>query len=207
MLIKQVRTISYICPACGLTHFESISLFDFSGKSDVIINCRCNKSQLKISTKDYKEYMLNIPCIGCGNHHMHSLKFYFMWVKPISIIKCNQNGIEYCLIGNDNEVRKQQDSLEKEKDVVASTVGFENSFKNSRVMLEVFNKIHDIAEQDNIVCECGCKEIAVCMLEDRIILQCKRCSGLEVMSAKDSFDLKKVLQKQQIILYKQIQYI
>lgn len=207
MLIKQIRTITYLCPVCGLTHFEVISLFNFSGKNELTIGCKCGKSHLRISTEEYKKYSVFVPCIGCGNEHKYVLDFYHMWVKPINILNCKQNALEFCFIGNDNEVRKQLDSSEMQKDAVAATIGFEKSFKNSWVMLEAVNKIHDIAEQDNIICECGCKDISIYMLDDKIILQCTRCSGLEVINAKDNFDLKKILQKQQIILYKQIQYI
>lgn len=207
MLIKQTRIITYVCPACGLTHFETISLFNFSGKSEVVVSCKCGKSQLKLVTKDYKAYNVSVPCMGCGNQHNYTLGFHEMWVKPINIMKCKQNKLEFCLVGNDNEVRKELDILEKEKDLVASNIGFEKSFSNSKVMLEAVNRVHDIAEQDNIICECGCKDISVYMLEDKIILHCTRCSGIEVIAAKDNFDLKNIMQKQQIVLCKQIQYI
>lgn len=207
MLMKQARTITYACPVCGLTHFESISLFNFSGKSEVVIRCKCGKSYLKIVTKDYKTYNVSVPCMGCGNQHKYILNFHDMWIKPMNIIKCKQNMLEFCLVGNDSEVRKELDHLEHEKDVVATNIGFEKAFMNSKVMLEAVNKVHDLAEQDNVICECGSKDVSVYMLDDKIILQCTRCSGIEVISAKDNFDLKNIMQKQQIMLFKQIQYI
>jgi len=207
MLIKQTRTITYICPVCGLTHFEVVSLFDFSGKSEVVITCKCGNSKIRITTKDYKNYHISLPCIGCGETHEYMMSFYHVWIAPINVIRCKQNNFEFCIIGSDDEVRKKLDCLEMEKDAVASIVGFEKEFNNSAVMLEALNKIHDIAEQGNIVCECGCKKISIYMLNDKIILQCTKCSGLEVVDAKDNFDLKNLSQKQQIILYKQIQSI
>lgn len=207
MIIKQTRTITYICPECGITHFKTIELFNFSGKSEVIIKCKCGKSHLRITTKDYKNYTMFIPCMGCGKRHKYIMDFYHMWVKPINIIHCNENDFKFCIIGNDTEVRKELDHLDIENEVVADNIGFEKSFYNSKVMLEAVNKIHDIAEQNNIICECGCKDISIYMLEDKIILQCIRCSGLEIIAAENNFDLKKILQKQQIILCKQSQYI
>lgn len=207
MVIKQTRTISYICPICGLTHCEVISLFNFSGKNEVVITCKCGKSSIHIKTKDYKNYSLFLPCIGCGENHEYMLSFYHLWVLPINIIRCRHNEFETCIIGNDDEVRKELDYIEKEKDLVADIIGFEKDFNNSSVMLEAVNKIHDIAEKDNIICECGCKNISVYMLNDKIILQCTKCSGVEVVNAKDNFDLKNILNKEQILLYKQIQSI
>lgn len=207
MIIRQSRTVTYTCPDCGSNHFEDISLFDFSGNSEVVISCRCGKSQLTIKTEDYKRYNVIIPCIGCGEKHEFTISFYEMWIGPVKVIKCENTGIELCLIGKDGDVRKYFDTLEQKKDALANAIGFKKVFSNSTVMLEVFNKIHDIAEKDNLVCECGCKNVSVYMLYDKIILQCARCGGLDIISAKDSFDLKAISQKDQIILYKQIQYI
>lgn len=207
MIIKQSRTVTYTCPDCGSNHFEDISLFDFSGKSEVDTSCKCSKSKLAIKTEDYKNYSITVPCIGCGDKHKFMLSFYELWVGPVQTIKCEHTGVELCLIGKDGDVRKHLDTLELKKDALADTIGFKKVFNNSTVMLEVFNKIHDIAENDNIVCECGCKDVSVYMLYDKIILQCISCSGLEIINAKDSFDLKAISKKEQIFLYKQIQYI
>lgn len=207
MIIKQSRTISYVCPSCGLTHFEVISLFDFSGKNQIKIGCKCGKSAIVIFTNDYKRYKLTLPCIGCGENHNYELNFYHLWIEPINIMKCTSNNFEYCIIGNDDEVRKELNYLENEKDEIAKMVGYDNEVNNASVMLEAVNKIHEIAEHDNLICECGSKSISVYMLNDKIILQCTKCSGLEVVDAKDYFDLKKILEKQQIILFKQIQSI
>lgn len=207
MIIRQNRTVTYVCPACGSNHFEDISLFDFSGKSGVVISCRCGKSQLTIETHDYKKYSVDVPCIGCGDRHKLIMGFYELWVGTVKTIKCEYTGVELCLIGKDGEVRRHLDTLELKKDALANTIGFEKIFSNSTVMLEIFNKINDIAEKNNIVCECGCKNASVYLLYEKIILQCTRCSGLKIVSAKDNFDLKAISQNDQIILYKQIQYI
>jgi hypothetical protein len=105
-----------------------------------------------------------------------------------------------CFIGRDHEVRARVDSLENELDELISMFGYDNYFKNTRVMFDTLNIIHDIAEQENLYCECGNHDIELILLPDVIQLKCKDCFRLETLKAATNEDLKNITQASKICL-------
>lgn len=207
MLNKNNRIISYICPECGLPIFKNISLFDFSGKKEIIISCKCNKSHLKISTYNHKKYSLDVPCLGCGSIHKYQIGFVSMWEKSINIIKCKTNHTEILFCGYDKEVMYIFDKLEEEKDEVARIIGFERVYLNSTVMLQAINKVHEFCENNAVICECGYANFEIDIKEDVLLIKCKRCNAIGIIKAKSSIDLKELLQKESVFLCKNKKYI
>jgi hypothetical protein len=123
-------------------------------------------------------------------------------MKPVSVLHCPGTGIELCFIGNDEEVRKRIDSLEKKFDELIDLFGYDKYFKNTQVMFDALNRIHDIAESGNLYCECGSNEIEMLLYEDEIHLKCLRCFANIVIDASSNKDLKDILKKHQIVLVK-----
>jgi hypothetical protein len=105
-------------------------------------------------------------------------------------------------MGRDEDVRKKIDSLERELDELINLFGYDNYFTNTQVMFDAMNKIHDIAEAGNLLCECGNKDIELLMLPDKIHLKCSKCTGSKIIKASSNSDLKDLLLKQQITLSK-----
>lgn len=103
-------------------------------------------------------------------------------------------------IGNDEDVRKKIDSLEREFDELINTLGYDNYFVNTQVMFDSLNIIHDIAEKGNLFCECGNNDIELLLLSDKIYLRCKRCPANKIIYASSNEHLKNNLQTKQILL-------
>ncbi|MDP4180772.1 MAG: hypothetical protein Q8942_06745 [Bacillota bacterium] len=200
MIINTSLTIGYKCSSCGSFEFFNLSLFKLLSKKDYNLTCRCNKSRVTIFNYNLNEFKIQIPCIGCGSDHVFTISRNDLLTKTVNVLRCPNTGIEQCFIGSDEEVRKRIDSLEKEFDELINLFGYDNYFKNTQVMFDALNKIHDIAESGNLFCECGCNEIEMLLLSDKIYLKCSRCFGVEVINAASNKDLKDILTKQQIIL-------
>ncbi|MCX7922816.1 MAG: hypothetical protein N3B21_12535 [Clostridia bacterium] len=162
--------------------------------------CRCNNSSIRIIREDLKHYTLKMPCIGCGNEHAFVLGRREMFHRHINSFCCSETGVQQCFLGNDEEVRKKVDNVEKELDELINMFGYDSYFKNTQVMFDTLNRIHDIAEQGNLSCECGNNDIELIMLSDKIHLKCSRCSGTKVISAASNEDLKNINLKKQILL-------
>lgn len=206
MLIDTSLTIAYKCPQCGSFEFFNVSLFALVLKKEQKLICRCNKSYMIIDEEDSRHYKLHTPCIGCGEEHIFILSMKELLYKDINVFYCPHTGMQQCFIGKDEAVRKKIDSLEQELDELIDMFGYDNYFKNTRVMLDSLNKVHDIAEQGNLYCECGNSDIEMVLLSDRIYLKCPKCSGNRVIYAATNADLKEILMKQQIILGKVASY-
>ena len=200
MIINTSLTIAYKCPACGSFEFSGVSLFALMHNKECGITCHCNKSTTIISLETSGDYKIRTGCIGCGNEHIYIISRKEMLSKNINIFHCPETGIQLCFIGKDEEVRRRIDRLEKELDELIDMFGYESYFKNTRVMFDSLNRVHDIAEQGDLVCECGNHDIELRLLSDRIHLQCKKCPGNIVIFAASNEDLKKMQTSQQILL-------
>jgi hypothetical protein len=194
-------TIAYKCFACGTFDFTNINLFKLFLQDSILSKCRCGNARLKIIEICKNKYELTVPCIGCGSEHSHVISKEELINKEIVIFNCPITDIKQCFIGRDAVVREYIDNFEKELDDLIDDLGYDNYFENVQVMLDTLNKIHDIAEQGNLHCGCGCNDIMVSMLRRGIYLKCPRCSGSKFIPAATNYDLKKTLRKVSIVLF------
>lgn len=200
MLIDTSVTFAYKCSSCGTFDFFNISVFNLLFKKECILNCRCNNSSIIITWENSRHFKVKAPCIGCGSDHAFVLGRKEILSGDIKVFYCPETGIKLCFIGNDEEVRRKIDNLEKELDDLINLFGYDNYFKNTQVMFDSLNKIHDIAEQGNLYCKCGNDDIELILLSNKIHLRCTKCSGKKVIFAASNKDLKYLLTKKQILL-------
>lgn len=199
MLVDTSITIAYKCSCCGSFEFYNISLFMLLSGRENRFNCRCGKSEIIIG-KNNDGYLVKIPCIGCGNEHVYVFGRKDVLEKGIIAFNCPETGIQLSFIGKDEQVRKKVDSMEKELDQIADMFGYESYFNNTQVMLDSLNKIHDIAEQGNLSCECGSSDIELLLLPDMILLKCRRCFTENTILAATNKDLRETLLKKYILV-------
>lgn len=202
MIIDTGMTIAYKCSSCGTYEYFSASLFGLMQKKECCLTCRCKRSGITVSEKASLKFNIRMQCIACGNEHSFEVDAKECINRGIVVFYCHQTGIQLCFIGKDIQVRQKIDSLEKELDEMIDTFGYDSYFKNTRVMFDSLNRIHDIAEQGNLICECGSNDVELVLLSDRIQLKCSRCPGTSIVHAASNEDLKDVLRIQQIFLSK-----
>ncbi|PYG87186.1 hypothetical protein LY28_02324 [Ruminiclostridium sufflavum DSM 19573] len=200
MLIDMDFTIAYKCFCCGTFDFTNINLFKFHRHKSIIPKCRCEGTKLEIFEAGRNTYKIIVPCIGCGEEHELTINREDITGKDIMTYTCPITNIKQCFIGRDSAVREHVDNFEKELDIIIDGLGYENYFINTQVMIETLNKIHDIAEQDGLRCQCGCNDIGVFLLRKGIYLKCHQCSGNKFIPAASNSDLKKTIQRVRIIL-------
>jgi len=200
VLIDANITIAYKCSFCGSYKFFNTTPFTLLYDNKYSGTCRCDKSRIYIARDGIEGYSITVPCINCGNSHVLYLNKRNLLFKDLNVFYCPETGMHQCFIGKDELVRKKIDSLEKELDEIIDAFGYDDYFVNTRVMLDSLNRIHDIAEQGSLYCECGNNDIELALLSDKIYLKCKRCSGSKVIYAASNKDLKDILTKQYIIL-------
>lgn len=200
MLIDTSVAIAYKCSSCGTFEFFNISLFSILYKKESMFTCRCNKSSIVITRESQKNFKIRIPCIGCGNEHEFIFSRKDFLYKDINVFCCPETGMKQCIVGNDEKVRRRIDTLEREFDELIDKFGYDNYFENTQVMFDALNKIHDIAEQGNLDCECGNNDIELMLLSDSIHLKCNNCGSNRLVNAASNKDLKDILTKGTIVL-------
>jgi hypothetical protein len=206
MLIDASVTIAYKCASCGSFEFFNISLFTFLYKKESTFSCRCRKSSIAIMQEGDSGYLIKTPCIGCGSDHIYMLGKKDILLKTLNAFNCPETGMQLCFLGKDEAVRKKVDSLEEEFDELMDMFGYESYFKNTQVMFDSLNRIHDIAEQGNLYCECGCTQIELVLLADRILLKCGKCNASKIIYAASNGDLKELLMMYQISISEETDY-
>lgn len=207
MLIDTSVTIAYKCASCGSFEFFNISLFTFLYKKESTFSCRCRKSSITIIQEGENGYLIKTPCIGCGSDHIYMLgKKEIVQKKLLNTFNCPETGVKLCFLGKDEVVRKKVDSLEEEFDELMDMFGYESYFKNTQVMFDSLNRIHDIAEQGNLYCECGSVQIELVLLSDRILLKCGKCNAGKIIYAATNEDLKELLMMRYIVIPEEPRY-
>lgn len=200
MIIDTGITIAYKCSACGTFGFFTVSGFKLIRKQEHCFLCRCKKSNVILSSVSASKLKLTIPCISCGGTHPVLVNRKSLFRNEALVFVCPQTGLEICFIGGDRDVRSKVDNLEKKLDELINMFGYDSYFKNTSVMLDALNRVHDIAEQGNLFCSCGSSDIDLTLLPDRMLLKCKNCAGSTVIYAASNQDLKNILLMQQIQL-------
>ncbi|MDK2798797.1 MAG: hypothetical protein PWP27_334 [Clostridiales bacterium] len=200
MVVNWLNTIAYKCPVCGSIEFNNISIFDFSGEKEYTVHCSCGKAFVKIITQSRQKCTISIPCIACNHMHAYTVNFKALWTKRIINFKCTKTNIELCFIGDDDIVRQKVDQYEMQMDKLMNDIGYDDYFKNSTVMLDTIDKIHDIAEKGNLFCECGNHDIDLQIFGDRVELICTKCRSYEMIKACTNQDLKHTFKRNSIIL-------
>lgn len=200
MLIDTSVTIAYKCISCGSFEFFNISLFTLLHKKNSCLLCRCKKSGIRIKQEGENNFLISIPCIGCGNEHTYLFtKKNILSGDPIAV-NCPETGTKICFVGRDEAVRRKVDSLEEELDELINMYGYESYFDNTQVMFDALNHIHDIALKGNLQCECGNSDVELVLLSDCILLRCVRCGCSKKIPASKNKDLKDILMKSQILI-------
>jgi hypothetical protein len=200
MLIDASVTIAYKCTFCGSFRFINISLFTFLYKKSCSLPCDCKKSRIAIKREGENYYLFSIPCIGCGCEHTYLVKRKNILSGRTETVNCPATGMQICFIGKDEAVRKKIDSLEKEFDKLMDTYGYESYFRNTRVMLDTLNRLHDIAISGNLYCGCGSSDIELALFSDSVLLICCKCGGKKRIPAVKNDDLKEILTKNMIMI-------
>lgn len=200
MLIDTNVTIAYKCTLCGSFAFFNASLFTLLHRKNYSLSCRCKKSSISIKQEGENGFLIGIPCIGCDHEHVYMISGRSILLgKPLSI-SCPETGMQVFFIGTDEAVRKMVDSVEEELDSLIDTYGYESYFQNTRVMFDTLNRIHDIALNKNLYCECNSTDIELVLLPGCILLQCNKCGSRKIIPAAKNRDLKDILMKSHIMI-------
>lgn len=199
MLINPEVTFAFRCHECGRLTFGSITPFRLIGEHRSIFPCECGNSVATIDETGRASYNITVPCIACGSYHTYTIEKK-MWLKPLNILTCPKTDYKICFWGKEQEVLKSIEEYDSELDETLSGLDFDNYFKNSEVMYEAVNKLHEIAEKGNLYCTCGNHNIDVLLKPEGIELLCRKCLAKGFIYAGSIKDLRSIAELNAIAL-------
>ncbi len=200
MILSTQRSLALRCPLCGRLEFHRISLFEFSGHSQLKVRCKCGFNKLIINTKNLREFFLQLPCLICEEVHIIKLIRSDLWEKQALVLRCTETGQELGYIGTEsnleNIIQQKKDDIES----IVNNLGFDDYFSNPQVMFEVLNHLHQIAELNKLFCLCGNNQIEIDVFPEKLELRCPICQSLHIIYAETIEDLRIVKQADLIAL-------
>lgn len=189
MLVQTQRTIALRCPLCGRLEFNKISLFDFSGYSSIKVNCKCGFDKLLITTKNFKEFFLQLHCLICEEIHILQFERNKLWEQTTSVLRCTETGQDLGYVGSEESIEKVIRQKQDDLGSIFNNFGFDDYFTNPQVMYEVLNHLHQIAEENNLFCSCGNNQIEIDVFPEKLELHCPYCQSIHVIYAETIEDL------------------
>lgn len=194
MVINAVSTLALYCSRCGKIELHHVSRFAINN-SACQLTCSCGQLQGTISGAGRRQYLLDIPCLVCETNHLIFLDSNLFRQPKVSKIYCDQANLELGFVGSLEAIAATIAKHKQEVASLASELDGQSdgqTIENSQILLEILNKIHDIAEQGGVYCSCGNTDVDVDVLVDAVELSCSQCEGRLVISAKDEQDLARI---------------
>jgi hypothetical protein len=191
MVISAVATLALYCPCCGKIQMHDISRFDLKAVTRRDFLCSCGQHKATM-TSTGRQCLLDIPCVVCQTNHIICLDSKQFWHTDLDKIYCSQENLELGFVGNRQAVeqiiaahKREFESFVHEMDDDAQ----DENIEDSQIMLEILNKVHDIAEKGGVYCHCGSTAIRAAVLPTCIELECVQCGSMKTIQAKNEQDL------------------
>lgn len=198
MLYQTQSAFLSRCPLCGSVEVEPLSLFALSGSRELKLNCGCDFIRLVLSTRDFREFCIQLPCFICEEDHFFFFHRRELWGDGLHHLSCPETGIELGLVGPEAQVESAVSDYEDELGSIVEEIGFDSYFKNPQVSYKALNMLHKMAEDRLIFCQCGNMEIEVGMFPGKIELYCPVCGSITSVCTETESDFQSLREKDSI---------
>lgn len=188
MVINTSATLAFYCAHCGKIHTHTISRFSLDTCHPVELRCSCGHLQAKIFPARKGRLFLSIYCELCRKNHVLCVNYKHSDTAELRKLYCANNNLELGFVGNRQLIEQ---TLEQHRYAVNRALpdqsGTDN--ENSQVLLDVLNRVHDIAENGGVRCNCGTAAIRAEVLAACIELRCQACGARVTLAARNEMDL------------------
>ncbi len=192
MVIRTEATIALYCPHCGKLHMHDFNRFSQSRTIRRQLVCSCGHLQAVISGINRRQYLLDIPCVLCGTSHKIHLDARRFWHAKAEKLYCAEENVEMGLYGDHLIIEETFKAYKNQFAQICKDDLDGDSIDNLHVMFEIFNRVHDLAEQGHIVCGCGIPLIDTELYPAAIDLTCRQCGGQRMIPANTEEHLEEV---------------
>jgi hypothetical protein len=203
MIITTGNVIAIRCPDCGTLEFHLLHLFAFGRqKKQVKIDCSCGARLAAVGTKDFQTFWFQVNCLMCEVIHLTYLSRKRIFAKKVEVITCEDTGVEVGYIGPKETVKKHIQEQDRSLREMVDEMGFGEYFDRPEIMFQVLDCLHDIAESDQLYCECGNFQIDIDVFPERLELKCSHCGCYVDVYAESEQDIRFVRETKEIKLTK-----
>ncbi|MCI6085498.1 MAG: hypothetical protein MR711_04485 [Selenomonas sp.] len=190
VLVDSLCSVAFYCQRCGQIEIADVPLF--CGRESYVVKCsHCGAEKAHLRFAPRKGLVVETSCVVCGtkNRVVYSLRA----LRSLSMEKiyCEKDHFELGYIGRWQALAEFLDFNAAEYDALHPHDAY-NFMEHQQILLEAFNRLHDLAEDGELFCPCGGHEFTADIAEDAIHLECTRCGSSAVIPAKTADDLKQL---------------
>ena len=185
--MEKMRTIGYICPACGDAVIAERPVFALEAGC-VDVECECGKSRFRSET-DGLRFRLTVPCGICGKEHVAEVSASAMLSGKGIALSCPETKQHCCYVGEDGRVSAAMRELAITAEKLRGQEENPETFIDSVIMYEMLSELKDIAARGGISCGCGSKEYTIDVRPGAIDLVCRSCGAKLRLNAATDEDL------------------
>lgn len=190
VLVHAHWSVALYCQRCGKIHIHDISYFE-KHHHKLALRCSCNHQQAILIRTASRQFKLEIPCVVCNSVHVEKFSAKQLLKMKVEKIYCGKDHFELGYIGKRKNIEEILVFNQHEFEAL-NPENNEEQMEKQQILLDVLNKLHDIAEQGGINCPCGSKAIHADILGNSVILECCHCGGYYILPAKNTVDLDKL---------------
>lgn len=198
MLIRAVTTIALYCPRCGKLNSHDISHFAVH-REPMDLYCSCRYKQASVMRSGASQIVLTIPCVVCQSTHHQFFDRHALRHIEMEKIYCPSENFELGFIGRRETIDETLHLHESEFCRLWQEGANDEEICSQRIVLEVLNKVHDIATEQHIYCMCGSHQMTADLLPEGVLLTCLTCGGYELIPATEEV-LAKLYAKDRIVM-------
>lgn len=200
MLVELKRIVAYICPFCSNISSKVISVFNFSGADKVRLICPthgCHETCVNIQQKN-SNYKLDIECPLCGEKHSYTISRESFWNRPLITYKCPVAGIDIFFAGEREKVEKV---LDENTDMYSDIIDDldDEADESLNILYIMIERLHSMKDNHKILCSCGGEEADLNVVNNNIVLTCRRCKKSKIIETTDE-NLTMILNAHAIII-------
>ncbi|WP_026893525.1 hypothetical protein [Clostridiisalibacter paucivorans] len=200
MVLDTNISLAIRCSNCGELTVQGFSLFQFRTNENIYFKCHCGQSHITIKKDEHNYFWFKIPCYIC--ERIHTYKYTLKQLLEGNIfIRCVE-GPKLCFIGDNISTNEIIKNYKEESSKVLNELKFYDYFSNFDIMMECVNKIRELQNTGNILCDCGEGRIKIDLFEDRIELKCVNCGSIQLIYAENKEDFNRISKINKIIMHK-----
>lgn len=210
MVVFPELMVAMYCLECGQVHNYSLSRFRLGKNNAYEFSCPCQGTSIKITTADFKKYVLSFPCCFCKDEHKYTYNGKDLWSGRLWQIKCPVLGVELLWIGSSDLVFKRLERFRLLKKSLNTTLDNaldeeydlknENYFFNTEIMSGILKYLYKIIQNNKLYCQCGNNSIEILVYPERVELQCQECGSVTIVYGENEDDLNVIKKVDEICL-------
>lgn len=165
-----------------------MSRFAVSRGRSVKASCACGSHKFTIGAR-HGQVWLQVPCYLCDGVHYYYFSPKGFWAADLRELSCAESDVQVGCYGRDEQVERHLRSGGSELDRLLEDAAFDEYFDDPEVMYQALHRVHTLAEEGNLRCRCGNRNIAVDIYPERLDLSCPSCGERKSLLAGSTDDL------------------